>query len=156
VEWWIIGDGPERDRLIHLTDQLAIRDTVHFWGLMPRQQVFARILECDALLYPCLRGAISMACLEAMAVGLPVICLDLGGPASQVTDETGFKVPAIAPAQVVNDLTKAMLLLARHPDRRKRMGEAAQKRVAEYFDWDKKAEWTRDAYRQVLDRRHVP
>jgi hypothetical protein len=28
--------------------------------------------------------------------------------------------------------------------------------VAEYFDWDKKAEWTRDAYRQVLDRRHVP
>jgi glycosyltransferase involved in cell wall biosynthesis len=156
VEWWIIGDGPERDRLIHLTDQLAIRDKVHFWGRMSRQQVLARLLECHALLYPCLRGAISMACLEAMAVGLPVICLDLGGPASQVTDETGFKVPAIAPAQVVNDLTKAMLLLARHPDRRKRMGEAAQKRVAEYFDWDKKAEWTRDVYRQVLDRKHIP
>jgi glycosyltransferase involved in cell wall biosynthesis len=97
-----------------------------------------------------------MACLEAMAVGLPVICLDLGGPASQVTEATGFKVPAIAPAQVVNDLTQAMLWLARHPDRRKRMGEAAQKRVAEYFDWDKKAEWTRDVYREVLDRRHIP
>jgi glycosyltransferase involved in cell wall biosynthesis len=97
-----------------------------------------------------------MACLEAMAVGLPVICLDLGGPASQVREETGFKVPAIAPVQVMNDLMKAMLLLAGDPDRRKCMGAAAQKRVAEYFDWDKKGEWIRAVYPEVLGRRRRP
>jgi glycosyltransferase involved in cell wall biosynthesis len=156
AEWWIIGDGPERDRLMHLADQLGIRNKVRFWGRMPRQEVLTWLLECDVLMYPCLRGAISMACLEAMAVGLPVICLDLGGPASQVREETGFKVPAIAPAQVVNDLMKAMLLLARDPDRRKCMGAAAQKRVAEYFDWDKKGEWIKSVYPAVLGRRRIP
>ncbi|MGH8065946.1 MAG: glycosyltransferase family 4 protein, partial [Candidatus Entotheonellia bacterium] len=152
AEWWIIGDGPERDRLMHLTDQLGIRNKVRFWGWMPRQEVLTRLSECDVLLFPCLRGAISMACLEAMAVGLPVICLDLGGPALQVTEETGFKLPAIAPAQVVNDLRKAMLLLARNPDCRKRMGEAARRRVIGYFDWDSKGKWISEVYQQIVSR----
>jgi len=66
-----------------------------------------------------------------------------------VTEETAFKVPAITPEQVVNDLMRAMLRLASDPDCRKRMGEAAQKRVAEYFDWDKKGEWIREVYQTV-------
>jgi glycosyltransferase involved in cell wall biosynthesis len=96
-----------------------------------------------------------MACLEAMAVGRPVICLDLGGPALQVTEETGVKVSAITPEQVVNDLMEAMLLLARNPDCRKRMGEAARRRVIEYFDWDKKGEWIRKGYQRVIGHRRT-
>jgi glycosyltransferase involved in cell wall biosynthesis len=155
AEWWIIGDGPERDRLMRLADQLDLKAKVRFWGWMPRQEVMTRLLECDVLVYPCLRGAISMACLEAMAVGRPVICLDLGGPALQVTEETGVKVSAITPEQVVNDLMEAMLLLARNPDCRKRMGEAARRRVIEYFDWDKKGEWIRKGYQRVIGHRRT-
>jgi glycosyltransferase involved in cell wall biosynthesis len=153
AEWWIIGDGPERAWLMRLADQLDIKDKVHFWGWMPRQEVMTRLLECDVLVYPCLRGAISMACLEAMVVGHPVLCLDRGGPALQVTEETGFKVSAITPEQVVNDLREAMLLLASNPDYRMRMGEAARRRVIEYFDWDRKGEWLREVYQEIVGRR---
>ncbi|MFM6845653.1 MAG: glycosyltransferase family 4 protein, partial [Dolichospermum sp.] len=45
-------------------------------------------------------------CMEAMAAGRPVICLDLGGPAVQVTEETGFKIAADEPYQVVRDLAE--------------------------------------------------
>jgi glycosyltransferase involved in cell wall biosynthesis len=96
-----------------------------------------------------------MACLEAMAVGRPVICLDLGGPALQVTEETGVKVSAITPEQVVNDLMEAMLLLASAPDCRKRMGEAARRRVIEHFDWDRKGEWMREGYQGVIAHRRT-
>ena len=52
-------------------------------------------------------------CLEAMAAGRPVVCLDLGGPATQVTEETGIKVPAPVPNQAVSGLAEAMTRLAR-------------------------------------------
>jgi glycosyltransferase involved in cell wall biosynthesis len=150
AEWWIIGDGPEGSRLMGLAAELGIQGKVNFWGWMPRQKVLAKLSECDVFVYPCLRGAISMACLEAMAAGRPVICLDLGGPALQVTEGTGVKVPAISPEQVVNDLAEAMLRLVHDQALRARMGEAARHRVAEYFDWDRKGEWIRDIYQEVL------
>jgi glycosyltransferase involved in cell wall biosynthesis len=149
AELWIIGEGPDRRRLIRLADQLGIKDHVRFWGWLPRQKVFTLLVECDVLVYPCLRGAISMACLEAMAMGRPIICLDLGGPALQATEETGFKVPAISPEQVINDLAQAMQGVAQDPGLRVQMGQAGRKRVVEYFDWNKKGEWITAIYQEV-------
>src|SRR5262249_39955664 len=130
-------------------------DKVHFWGRLPRQQVLEKLVECDVLVHPSLHDSGGCVCLEAVAAGCPVICLDLGGPALQVTEETGLKVPAITPEQVVNDLMQAMLWLAKNPDRRKLMAEAGQKRAAEHFEWGKKGEWIREVYQEVVGCRHT-
>ena len=66
--------------------------------------------------------------LEAMAAGLPVVCLRLGGPALTVTDETGIRVAAESPHQVVRDLAQAFEWLAKNPDDRHQMGEAGYNR----------------------------
>ncbi len=73
--------------------------------------------------------------MEMMAAGRPVICLDLGGPALQVTDATGFKIPASNPNQVVRDLGAVMVKLAQDPVLLKRLGEAAHNRVRHLFNW---------------------
>jgi len=86
-----------------------------------------------------------------MAAGRPVICLDLGGPSFQITEETGMKVPAISPEQVVHDLAVAMTRLARDPGLRIRLGIAARQRVQEHFDWVGKGDWLSELYRQVLN-----
>jgi glycosyltransferase involved in cell wall biosynthesis len=155
TEYWLIGDGPERHSLDRLVRTLEIAEKVRFWGRLPRQRVLSMLPKCDVLVHPSLHDSGGWVCLEAMAAGCPVICLDLGGPALQVTEDTGFKVPAITPEQVVNDLTQAMLWLAHNPDRRKRMAEAGQKRVAEHFEWDKKGEWIREVYQEVMGCRHT-
>jgi hypothetical protein len=49
------------------------------------------------------------------------------GPMLQVTVETGFKVVAGTPEQVLNDLAEAMLRLAWEPDLRVRMGDGRTK-----------------------------
>jgi len=87
---------------------------------------------------PTLHDGPPVVFLEAMAVGKPVICLDLGGASEVVTSETGIKVPAISPAQTVRDLARAMLRLAEDPALRVRMGQASRQRVKEHFDWDEK------------------
>jgi len=85
-----------------------------------------------------------------MAAGRPTICLDLGGPAVQVTEQTGFKIAALAPQQAIEDMAQAMLRLARDPELRRAMGEAGRARVARDYDWDAKGDWLNRVYKGVL------
>src|SRR5205085_1454539 len=124
-EYWIVSSGPEGDRLKTLANQLGVERKVVFWGgFRTLQEVYAKLAQCDVLVHPALHEAFGNVCLEAMAAGRPVICLDLGGPALQVTEETGIKVPAIAPEQVVHDLAAALSRLASDPALRVRLGQA--------------------------------
>ena len=91
-----------------------------------------------------------MACLEAMAAGLPVICLDLGGSALQVNEESGIKVRALSPNQVTEDLTHAMLRLGEDANLRRRIGDAARRRVEDEFCWEAKALHLCEMYREAL------
>jgi glycosyltransferase involved in cell wall biosynthesis len=101
AEYLIVGSGPERRALERLTHQLGVADRVHFLGEVERQQAFARLGESTALVHPSLHDSGGMVCLEAMACARPVICLDLGGPATQVTDDAGLRIPAVDPERTV-------------------------------------------------------
>jgi glycosyltransferase involved in cell wall biosynthesis len=148
-EYHIIGDGPERANFERLAKRYRTADKVRFWGHLPRQQVLEKLSACDVLVHPTLHDSGGWVSLEAMSVGLPVICLDLGGPALQVTEETGFKVPAISPEQVVSDLADALHRLVKDVSLRIRMGQAARERLMQYFDWNRKGEWIRETYEHV-------
>jgi glycosyltransferase involved in cell wall biosynthesis len=112
VEYWIIGDGPERKHLQALAESLGIANRVRFWGKLPRLETLQRLAECSALVHPSLHESGGLVCLEAMATGCPVICLDLGGPAVQVVEGTGIKIAAHTPEQSVRDIATAMTTLA--------------------------------------------
>lgn len=140
-DYWLIGDGPERKRLERLVHKLGVADSVRFLGSLSRAQVLEKLVECDVLVHPSLHDSGGWVCVEAMAAGRPVICLDLGGPAVQVTEETGIKVRAGSPQQVVRDMAVAMNQLADDRVRCERLGAAARQRVRECFCWDKKGEW---------------
>ena len=148
-EYCFIGDGPERQNLESLAKRTGVSDKVRFLGDLPRQEVLGKLTQADIFIHPSLHDSGGWVCLEAMAMGRPVICLDLGGQASQVTEETGIKVPAIFPEQVLNDLTMAMRRLAYDPTLRISMGKAGRKRIADHFDWDKKGTWMSEIYERV-------
>ncbi len=158
AEYWVIGDGPEAKQLQELAAELGITEQVKFWGKLPRDRTLQRLGECIALVHPSLHDSGGWVSLEAMAAGRPVICLDLGGPAIQVTAETGFKVPAHTPEQVVQDLAEAMTRLAQDADLRVEMGEAGQKRIAEAYGWEAKGQFLLNIYEDVfnLDKVQVP
>jgi glycosyltransferase involved in cell wall biosynthesis len=149
-EYWLIGDGPEHDRLKRMADRLDIGGKVIFWGALPRSQVLEKLADCDVLLHPTLHDSSGWASIEAMAAGRPVVCLDLGGPALQVTPKTGIKVSAIDPKQAVEDLAKALHQLAQDPSRRASLGRAARERVAQHFSTEKVGEHLIQIYDQMV------
>ena len=146
----ILGDGPEKENLKALVKELGVQDRVEIVGAVPRPEVLERLGHADIFLHPSLHDSGGWATLEAMASGLPVICLDLGGPAVQVTLEVGRKIAAITPDQTVEDLSKAMRELATDADLRGRLGRAAQNHVAANFTWKAKAEQFAKIYEQIL------
>ena len=151
-EYYLVGTGPERRKLENLANKLGISPHVRFWENLSRQQAMDKLVQCDALVHPSLHDSSPWICLEAMAAGRPVICLDWGGPTLQVTHETGCKVVVVSPEQVIKDLTGAMSRLAHDPALRRAMGEAGRQRVAECFSWDKKGELIQEIYQEVLGR----
>lgn len=94
VRLTVIGDGPMHQHLCRLAVRLQIVDHVRFVAHMPQQQLFASYGLAHIFIFPSLRDAGGNVVQEALAAGLPVVCLDLGGPPSFVDATCGEVVPA--------------------------------------------------------------
>ncbi|MBW4554051.1 MAG: glycosyltransferase [Aphanocapsa sp. GSE-SYN-MK-11-07L] len=138
AEYWVLGEGPELERLQALTLDLGITDQVKFFGLLPREEVLIKLGECTALVHPSLHDSGGWVPLEAMAAGRPIICLDLGGPSELVKPAIGLKVAANSPEQAVSDLATAMAKLAEDRNLCIQMGQAGQQKVKELYSWEAK------------------
>ena len=153
AEYLVLGNGPDRQRLETLAQELGIEQQVKFCNRLPREEALQKLGSCTALVHPSLHDSGGWVCLEAMAAGRPVICLDLGGPSLQVTSETGFKVPAQDPEQAVQGLAEAMICLAKDPDLQVRMGLAGQQRVKEFYNWETRGALISKFYQDVVENK---
>jgi glycosyltransferase involved in cell wall biosynthesis len=76
----LIGSGPDRERLVRLAERLGVADRVRFVSWLPQDAMWRELKAADAFLLPSLRDDAPLSCVEAEALGLPVIAFDQGGP----------------------------------------------------------------------------
>jgi glycosyltransferase involved in cell wall biosynthesis len=119
---------------------------------LPREEVLNKLKKCHILVHPSLHDSGGFVCLEAMAAGRPVVCLDLGGPGAQVTKESGFKISAHDSEQVVRDMAETMICLANDPELRNRMGKAGQRMASEIYSWEVKGKFFIELYKKISSK----
>jgi glycosyltransferase involved in cell wall biosynthesis len=156
AEYWIIGDGPERRRLEQRAHAHGVADGVRFLGHLPRDEMMTVLGDCDVLLHPSLHDSGGFVCIEALAAGRPVVCLDLGGPAVIVAADCGFRVPADHPDRVSGAIAAALRALASDPSLRERLGIAGRERAAALFSWDRRGAVMDEYYALAAGRRTGP
>jgi len=129
-----VGSGPLKDQLIALAGGLA---NIHFYDVIPKQQMWSLITEIDAAIIPLKKlklfeGAIPSKIFENLALGKPIL-LGVDGEARTLFIEKGkagfFYEPenASALAQVMQDLAVSQSL-------REEMGRSGKAYVYEHFN----------------------
>ena len=86
-------------------------------------------------LFPSFEAA-GMVVLEALARGLPVVCMNYGGPGEMVTPACGFAVEVGPSEQTIAGLADALILLAKDRQTCERMGVAARQQVQDHYLWE--------------------
>jgi glycosyltransferase involved in cell wall biosynthesis len=163
----IIGDGPEQPALKKLAVELGLTPplgesgshaiatqpsagSVDFLGWQSQAECAFRLHQADVLVLPSLLECGGAVVLEAMAMGLPVIAANWGGPADYLDESCGILIEPTSREAFIAGLANAMNTLATSAEQRQRMGRAGQQRVVEHFDWEVKVDAILDVYEQAI------
>jgi colanic acid/amylovoran biosynthesis glycosyltransferase len=129
----IVGDGPARCSIEAeaLRVGLIDADIVSFRGAVPNDAIPDLLAQADVMLHLAHYEGFGVCALEAQAAGVPVIASKVGGLVEAIEDGmTGFLV---APGDV-HSAAEKLILLARDPALRTRMGQAGRTRVVDQFN----------------------
>jgi glycosyltransferase involved in cell wall biosynthesis len=159
----ILGDGIERSRLTQLARELGIladdvtveAGKVSFFGWMSQSDCAAQLQQCDALVLPSLMECGGAVVLEAMAMGIPAIATNWGGPADYIDNSCGILVAPTSRSGFTDNLVIALVRLAKSTEERVAMGKAARIRVVQHFDWEIKVDHILTLYQSVINARAV-
>lgn len=108
AELHIYGDGRNRRWLERLATRLGVDGRVQFHGRVPRSELIRAYSDFNLFLFPSLHDSSGFVTIEAQAAGLPIVCLDTGGPGAQVPAAAGVKVTPRRPDQTVRDLVRGL------------------------------------------------
>jgi glycosyltransferase involved in cell wall biosynthesis len=136
----VIGSGPELANCKALATRLGLDDRVTFRPSYTRQSdLFDALGQYRALVLPSIEDANGMVVQEAMALGLPSICLDWGGPQLLVENErTGYLVRPEEREQVTREMAACMDRLAEDGALAESFSIAGRER-AESWRWSRTA-----------------
>ena len=109
----VVGRGPQEAVWREEVKRLGLDDVVTFEGWVPRARMLELYAGRHGFLFPSLHDSGGLVVPEAMARGLPVICLGCGGPAVSVGDEAGHVQPVdgLSHDEVVSGLADALVKL---------------------------------------------
>jgi glycosyltransferase involved in cell wall biosynthesis len=147
----LAGDGPIMPDLQRVADELGLGDRAVFLG--QTRNVAAAMAGASLFVLSSLTEGVSLALLEAMAMGLPVVATRVGGNVEVIADgETGLLVPPQSPEA----LAAALLKVYRQPELARMMGEAGRRRVEADFDAKRMVARYEALYLNNLDAANQP
>jgi glycosyltransferase involved in cell wall biosynthesis len=141
----VIGRGELEVALKEQVEQLAIGANVHFLGM--RQDVPKLLSVLDVFVLPSLSEGLSLALLEAMASGKPVVATRVGGNPEVIEQgRTGL----LAQPEDARDLGANLVNLLSDPGMMQQFGRQAAERVRQHFSIGRMVDRYRDLYVQSL------
>jgi glycosyltransferase involved in cell wall biosynthesis len=155
VTFSIIGSGTDESWIKQVATQEAVIDKINWLPRVPQKTLFDMYGQYDILLFPSLHDSSGGVVIEALAHGLPVVCLDLGGPKEIVDESCGSIVPThgFSETEVTNKLADAVSLLIVDPERLAIMRNNALEK-AKNFTWDQVVARTYELIKEELFKKH--
>jgi colanic acid/amylovoran biosynthesis glycosyltransferase len=147
VFYTIVGDGPEKDKLIALANNLNISDFVNFKGSLSQSDALLEYKNSDIFLLTSIAEALPTVLLEASAAGLAVVSTNVGSVDEIIDDGiNGFLVADLD----VDALSDRLYSLAVNPELRSEMGKCGRDHVIKNYNENVLNEELVQLYKKVL------
>jgi glycosyltransferase involved in cell wall biosynthesis len=148
VQALIVGGGRRMDEVRALAASLGLAGAVHFLG--PRHDVPDLLNAMDIFVLPSYSEGLSLALLEAMAAGLPVVATAVGGTPEVVTEgDNGLLIPPRDAAALAGALER----LLTDPALAQRLGAKAQAHVRKHFSLDRLGREINAIYGELVEKK---
>ena len=141
----ILGTGPETPAWQALCQRLQMQEMTTWTGQIPFQQMREKLDTQDTLVMSSLQEGTSNALMEALAVGLPVICHDISGMSIAIDESCGIKFPLRDRQTSILEFADAIARLVTTEGLLNRLSEGALRR-AKALSWDEKVREIANAY----------
>ena len=112
-ELLIIGDGEERPNLQTQIERTGLSGNIHLMGKKDKSQVIEILLKSDVFVLPSRNENFSVAVLEALSLGMPVVASICGGIRECIDSSNGL----LFPVEDIDSLSKAIQEMYLHYDR---------------------------------------
>jgi glycosyltransferase involved in cell wall biosynthesis len=131
----LVGKGCEEDVLRKKIKDLNLEPCVEWINWIPHNELAKVYTKNDLFLFPSLHDSGGMVVLEAMSLGLPIVCFDIGGPGYFVNDNVGTKITVVNKTydQVVLDYANAIIEFSKGRQVLNTKSSNVAKHVSEYL-----------------------
>lgn len=147
----VIGGGELHDALVSQCEALGLCDLVTFHGAQPEAVVRSYLAKADLFVLSSRSEGLPVACIEALAVGTPVVATRIFGIPELIADgESGLLVPPNEPQALADAIIRA----ATDASLRSRMSTEGRKVVEAGFDRFTCTAQLSDAWRDALQTWH--
>lgn len=142
----IVGDGPHRETLVKLVENLDVTSYVRFAGTVPYSELPQKYREADIFILPSLAEGMPLVVLEAMGTGLPIIASRVQGIDELVAEDVNG---ALFDPGDVDGLASCLIQLINAGETRVEMGKVSTEKVKPY-DWKNIADTYLALYEDIL------
>jgi glycosyltransferase involved in cell wall biosynthesis len=144
----IIGGGHSEKAWRILADKLKLHNC-RWHGRVPHLEARKIMSQADVMLLTSIREGTPHVLLEGLEAGLPVVCHDVCGMGTVITDECGRKIPMVSPRKSIAKIAETLIRLNSDRVLLKKLSDGALKRATE-LSWDNKARQMVGFYEKFL------
>ena len=145
VQLIVVGQPKRNGRIVRLVRELELGEAVRFTGRISSAAFVRQYARASVAVVSSLYEGFGLPAGEAMACGVPVISTT-GGALPEVVGDAGLLVPP----EDHEALAAAINALLDFPSRAAALGRAGYERVQKRFTWQRAAQKTVAAYREVI------
>lgn len=134
----IVGDGPEMDYLRNLTESLNLSERIKFPGYIADNEKYSYLVNSDAFILTSLHEGFGIVFMEAMFIGLPIVCTNHGGQVDFLKQNQNALLIDVGDVEACS---KSMMKIYKESELYKLMSKNNKKKVKDFYAENVAAEY---------------
>ena len=149
AELFIIGDGPEKQKIEKEIQKLEIAKKTHLIGMVTNDQIPSYLAAADIIVVPSIVEASSISVLEAMAMKKAIVASDIPG-IREITNY-GKNCKLVTPMNS-KELALGINNLLEHKEKSEELASLGYEEILKNYTWEKKAKEIEEIYYKALEK----